>query len=461
MAEEVTQPPRRPGLRGPAGYGARRRPTIKRLLPRTLFGRSLMIIVTPMLLMQAIATFYFFDTHWDEMTKRLAEGVAGEVRFLISESRDLPPAERRALFSQASRTMSLLVSFEPDGALGEVPEVFDFENLAGQITSALDERLSQPFTVTTNVAEEWVVVRILLEDGVLEVVVPRRRLFSSTSRVFILWLLGSGFVLLTVAIVFMRNQIRPIRRLAIAADGLGKGRDVPSLKPEGAQEVRQAARAFLIMQERIQRQITQRTEMLAGVSHDLRTPLTRMKLQLAILGDNPETEELRADVADMERMIEGYLAFARGEGAEPPAPTDLQTLLGDVVADARREGATIDFRMDSRPLILSLRPQAVRRCLANLLSNARRHADHIQVTAGLDEDTAVIVIDDDGPGIPEEQLEDVFRPFFRLDRSRNKETGGTGLGLTIARDVARGHGGDIALTRSPQGGLRCIIQLPL
>src|SRR3990172_6390005 len=273
-------------------------------------------------------------------------------------------------------------------------------------------------------------------------------------------MVGTSLVLFALAKVFMRNQVRPIRRLAAAADDLGKGRDVPDFKLEGAAEVRQAAAAFNLMRNRIRRQITQRTDMLAGVSHDLRTTLTRMKLQLAMLGDVPGVADLHADVAEMERMLGGYLAFARGEGAEQPAPTDLGLLLRDLVAGALRDGATIELEVEPG-LVVPLRPDAVRRCLTNLIGNARRHARTVSIRAMRRGAAIEITVDDDGPGIPPDQREEVFRPFYRLDPSRNPETGGIGLGLTIARHVMRGHGGDPVLTDPPLGGLRARLRLPV
>jgi two-component system osmolarity sensor histidine kinase EnvZ len=214
------------------------------------------------------------------------------------------------------------------------------------------------------------------------------------------------------------------------------------------------------MRERIQRQISQRTEMLAGVSHDLRTPLTRMKIQLELFTDCADVEDLKADVIDMEQMIEGYLAFARGEGAEAPVPTDLNRLINEAVSSARRDGAIVDLHLEGE-LSLPLRPNSVKRCLANLIGNARRYADHVWVQAGRRDDAIEITVDDDGPGIPASSHEDVFRPFFRLEGSRNRSTGGVGLGLTIARDVIRSHGGDITLSDSPRGGLRAVVRLPV
>ena len=274
-----------------------------------------------------------------------------------------------------------------------------------------------------------------------------------------MWMVGSSLVLLTVAILFLRNQVKALRRLAAAADNFGKGRYVPFFKIEGAVEIRQAAVAFLTMRDRIQRQIRQRTQMLAGVSHDLRTPLTRMKLALEILGDDPAVAELKSDVAEMEHMVHGYLDFARGEGTEAAVETDLAMLLDDIAAAMRREGTELSL---DAPLeyLMAVRPNALKRCLANLIGNARRHGGRVWLTAAPGEDGIDILVDDDGPGIAPIDRDRVFRAFVRLDPSRNPLTGGVGLGLTIARDVARGHGGDVRLETSPQGGLRARLHLP-
>jgi two-component system osmolarity sensor histidine kinase EnvZ len=303
-----------------------------------------------------------------------------------------------------------------------------------------------------------------MPDGVLSVLSPERRLYSFTSYLFIIWMLGSSLVLFSIATLFMRNQIRPIRRLAVAADAFGKGRDISDFRPEGALEVRQAARAFLLMRDRIRRQISQRTEMLAGVSHDLRTPLTRMKLQLAMMPDMAEVEEIKADVAEMQVMIDGYLSFARGDGEEEERQVDLSLLLAEIAGNARREGArlTLDPMVtQGDAVILPLRLLSLRRCLTNLIGNAARYGRHVWLSLERRGNFVEILIDDDGPGIPEDQREAVFRPFHRLEPSRNQKTGGVGLGLTIARDIARRHGGDILLRDSPQKGLRAVVRLPL
>ena len=309
-------------------------------------------------------------------------------------------------------------------------------------------------------------MRVALQDGVLSVSPPQRRLFSSTGYIFLLWVMFSSIILLAISVLFMRNQIRPIRRLAIAAERIGKGRDLPpSFKPEGAREVRQASRAFIDMHDRIKRQIMQRTAMLAGVSHDLRTPLTRLKLQVAMLGNTPDSEAMKQDIGDMERMLNAYLDFVRGEGGEASLRIDLKEMLNRVVQATRRTGCTVELEADEGDLLISLRAMAFERCLNNIVGNARKYARSIWIKAERRaqdmQDVIVITVDDNGPGIPEEQLQEVFKPFVRLEKSRNAATGGVGLGLSIAQDIVHSHGGEIVLSKSPHGGLRVTLSMPV
>jgi two-component system osmolarity sensor histidine kinase EnvZ len=434
---------------------------LRRVLPRSLLGRSIMIIVTPLLLLQMVTTLVFYQEHWDTVTKRLARGVAGDIATIIAlMPPDGDPAARERLFGIARTTMYLDIDFVPGARLPALPGVVRATLVDRNLTSALSEFVNRPFLTDTRSLETAVEIHVQLRDGVLQVVAPRRRLFSSTTYLVILGMVGSSLALFAIAVLFMRNQVKPIRQLAGAAEDFGKGRDSAAFRIVGASEVRQAAAAFNQMRDRIRRQIAQRTEMLAGVSHDLRTPLTRMKLALAMLGDGAETADLKADVAEMEKMLVGYLAFARGEGREPAVEIDLREQLQEVVNAAAREGARIALTAED-DLIVTVRPDAMRRCLANLVGNAQRYAQSIVLAAARRDDGIEIMIDDDGPGIPPDKREDVFRPFFRLDPSRNPETGGTGLGLTIARDVARSHGGELELLDSPQGGLRARLWLPV
>lgn len=436
--------------------------SLKKVLPRSLLGRSLLILAVPVILIQVISTYIFFDRHWTKMTDRLAHAVAGEVAVIADTLESGADEEQmRRIGLQAARSLDLLISYEP-GAVMEPdldPARVRRSIVARTLIRALDERLFHPFRVTLDMREKWVGVSVQLEGGVLYISLPQRRLFSSSGYIFLLWMTGTSLALLAVAVMFMRNQIRPIRRLAVAAERFGRGLDVPSsFKPEGAREVRQAAKAFLDMQERIRRQIQQRTAMLSGVSHDLRTPLTRMKLQVAMMS-GPDAEDLRADIADMERMIGAYLEFARGEGGEQAVRTDLRAMLNDVEQKARRQGAAITLSMPE-DIVLSLRPVAFERCLGNLVGNAAKYARHIWIEAARHDGEAEIRVDDDGPGVPEDQFEEVFKPFVRVEGSRNPATGGIGLGLPIAQDIVASHGGRIWLEKSPRGGLRVVIRLP-
>ena len=435
---------------------------MKRLLPRSLFGRALLILVTPVVLIQLIATFIFFDRHWDELTRRLALGFTGDIAMVLQDFRDNPDTEfRDNLFGRARRHMNIDFTWQPDGILPNEPGPFQIKNLIldSRLRKTLSERISLPFRIDTTTYSDRIDVEVQLPEGVLLASTSRKRLTSTTTGLFMMWMVGTAVILLAIAIIFLRNQLKPIRRLAEAADAYGKGHDVEAMKPAGATEVRRATRAFLTMRERIQRQLDQRTEMLAGVSHDLRTPLTRMKLQLAMLGDSEDTANLRTDVQEMESMIDEYLAFARGQDAEAPGQVDVRQLLHEIVAAAQRKGSDVHLANGGN-LHAVLRPNAMRRCVTNLVDNAGRFGTHVAVSASQTDDILAIIVDDDGPGIDEDDREEVFRPFYRLESSRNPETGGSGLGLSIARDVARGHGGDVVLSQSPQGGLRAEVRLP-
>jgi two-component system osmolarity sensor histidine kinase EnvZ len=296
---------------------------------------------------------------------------------------------------------------------------------------------------------------------VLRVFARRSAAYASNAEIFLLWMVGTSSVLLIVAILFLRNQIRPILRLADAAESFGMGREVPSFRPRGALEVRRASQAFIEMKTRIERAMEQRTAMLAGVSHDLRTILTRFKLELALIGDNgPEIEAMKKDVDEMARMLEAYLAFARGDSGETSSPTDMGLFLDDLKAEGDRNGHRVSAVFHGQPIV-TVRPAAFKRCVDNLVSNAARHAKTISITGHRDHRWLTVTVDDDGPGIPPAMREAVFKPFLRLDDARNQNEGGTGLGLAIARDIARSHGGDITLSDAPMGGLRATVKVPV
>lgn len=433
---------------------------LKPYLPKSLLGRSVLIIVMPLILLQLISATIFFENHWSKVGRRLALSVTGEIAFMINELRDVEgPAEREQVLSHFQTTMFLDAVYVPGEVLKNTAKEGE-DILVNQLTSAMDEMVNRPHAIDAASDEDFVRIDVQLAEGVLTVSLPRKRLFSTTTYVFVLWMVGSSMLLFGVAYVFMRNQVRPIRRLSRAARDFGMGRDSPRFKPEGASEVRRAATAFIAMRNRIKRHLQQRTDMLAGVSHDLRTPLTRMKLQLAMMGELDGIEDLRSDITEMEYMLDEYLAFVRGEAGEEAQDTDLSEMLGDIVVQARRKGGNIDLHIEET-LSAPVKVNAFKRALTNLIDNSMRHADNVTVRLGARGEMAEFLIDDDGPGIPEEKREDVFKPFVRLDASRNPKTGGVGLGMTIARDAIRGHGGDVALEDAPGGGLRVKVSLPL
>jgi len=435
--------------------------TLRNYMPHSLFGRAILILVVPLIIVQCVAAFVFYDRVWYVVTRRLAAGVAGEVGVVVQLiGRYNDPATRGWIFETFSESTNLRFNLQPDAILANTGPEIGSGILEKLMVDALVERVRRPFRLNVWSDPRDVLIDVQLPEGVLFVRTPRERLFTTTSYVFILWMVGSSFILFAIASAFMRNQVRPIQQLATAAEEFGKGRDVADFKPYGAAEVRRAAAAFVVMRERIRRFIAQRTEMLAGVSHDLRTPLTRMKLELAMLGDNPSAAGLKSDVTDMERMVESYLAFVRGEGEEQTEQTDLGKVLEDIAVTAQREGNSVSLST-AGDLTLPLRAHAIKRSLTNLVANATRHAAQVAISAERRGHAVEVMIDDDGPGIPPEAREEVFKPFYRLDASRNPATGGVGLGLTIARDVVSSHGGSIQLDNSPMGGLRARIRIPV
>jgi two-component system osmolarity sensor histidine kinase EnvZ len=448
---------------GPADLDIRQRNRIKRLLPQTMFGRSLLLIVMPLVLVQIIAVWIFYDRHWEAVSYRFSSDVAGDIAILI-DAMDLTrtTAERDRLLDHVASVSELSFTVRRDGVLPP-PQASIGTTLEKQLRRALISRVGRPFDIDAESSPHHVLIAVQLREGVLAVDVPLSRLYTPTTYIFIMWMVGSSLVLLSVAALFLRNQVKSLRRLAAAADGFGKGRPVAFSKIEGALEVRQAAAAFMQMRDRIQRQIRQRTEMLAGVSHDLRTPLTRMKLALDLMRRDPAAAGLKSDVVEMERLVNLYLDFARGEGTESPVETDIALLIEDVAAATRRDGTPLAVDHPeglAGGLRLPVRPNALRRCLANLIANARRYGQHVWLSSVPADGGVDILVDDDGPGIPAAERDRVFQPFIRLDPSRNPSTGGIGLGLTIARDVARSHGGDVRLENSPYGGLRARVHLP-
>lgn len=438
--------------------------SIKSMLPRTLFARSLLILIVPIFLIQIVTSVIFFDRHWNKMTTRLAYAVSGEVT-VMADALESNPMALSDVAPYYADHLSMITSFKTGDRLTK--EGFQqegsriWENVVGEkLSKEMTKALKRPFFLHMNFDEKWIEVHVQLDNGVLVVAFPERRFFSSSGYVFLLWMFTVSAILLLVAVLFMRNQIRPIRKLAVAAELFGKGRDVPSFRPSGAREVRQAAAAFLSMHKRIRRQVDQRTAMLAGVSHDLRTPLTRLKLQLEMMDETADIAAMKDDIGQMERMISGYLDFARGEEGEKFSAVILQEMLKDLLVSVKRQGTDITLDCPDEPIVMMLKPTAFERCLSNLTSNAAKYADHVWVSLSASDDSAMITVEDDGVGIDPAQYDEVFKPFTRVDEARSSETGGVGLGLPIAQDIVHSHGGTITLGESEHGGLKVFVRLP-
>ncbi len=448
-----------------SALGPRAAQILSEFLPKGLYARALLIIVTPIVVLEGVIAFAFMERHWQAVTKRLSEATARDIAALVDMYDELPDkGQAQRVIDLARDRLNLTLEVLPDGELPAPGPKRYFDLLDKALSNELRKHVKLPFWIDTVGQSANVEIRVKSEDSILRIVATRSQTYASNSHIFLLWMVGSSVILLTVAILFLRNQIRPILRLADAADAFGKGRRIPDdFRPRGAREVRQAAQAFIEMRDRIKTHVEQRTTMLAGVSHDLRTVLTRFKLELAVMDETPETRALAADVNEMQHMLEDYLAFAKGDGGEEAKPTNLRELLEEVQTESQIYGSAIDLKMRKRKsdLIVPLKRQALKRAITNLVTNAARFGDQVIIRAATEGQWVRIEVDDNGPGIPASERENVFRPFYRLDHARNQNEGNSGLGLAIARDIAKSHGGEIALGQSSMGGLRAIISLPL
>nr|WP_308424390.1 ATP-binding protein [Chelatococcus reniformis] len=430
-------------------------------MPKGLYARALIIIIAPIVLLQSVIAYIFLERQYQNVTRRLSSAVSADIAALVDVYQSYPQdADAATLTRIAAERLGLDVDIlPPDPLPSPQPKPF-FSILDSVLSDEIRKQVARPFWIDTVGRSNLVEIRIQLDKGVMRVIARRSLAYASNSHIFLVWMVGTSLVLMGIAILFLRNQIRPILRLADAAEDFGKGR-TPDFHPRGAREVRRAGLAFLEMKRRIERAIEQRTTMLNGVSHDLRTILTRFRLSLALLpDDDPEVDALRKDVDEMSRMLEAYLAFARGDTGEVAIETDIGDLLEDMQVDLERQGHPTTVEINGDPLA-TVRPDAFRRLVLNLVSNAARHGETIALAVSHDARWLTISIDDDGPGIPAELREEVFKPFVRLDEARNQDEGGSGLGLAIARDIARAHGGDVILQDSPLGGLRATVRVPV
>lgn len=428
----------------------------KKILPHSLFRRFLLIILLPNIFVQLIAVYVFYERHWSGVSKIMAESLAGEVSMIIGSIEETSGDERDVFINIAGRSFSMEIRMLPGGGV-----IKDTPPSLVALDNALKYSLkSRPYYISVEGPEQAIVIHAKIDDAMVEISAPRRRLYTPTTYIFVLWMTGAAIVFVLIAVLFMRTQVRSITKLAEVAEKFGRGQDIPGFKPSGATEVRQASQAFLDMKKRINRQVEQRTEMLAGVSHDLRTPLTRMKLQLALMEQTDSIEELQQDIVEMEKMVQEYLDFAKGKERVVDINVNIADLLRSIVSSYRNLDKKIEVSTQNG-IALHINANSLRRAVTNILDNALKYGENIKLSSSSSQKYAYIIVDDDGPGIANGKREDVFRPFFRLDVARNLDKGGTGLGLAIARDIVVSYGGDIYLDSSTLGGLRVTIKLPL
>ena len=415
-----------------------------------------MIIILPIVLMQIAVAYIFFNAHWVRVTATLSDSIAAEIAFAVELYEQAPSSERVTRLDELMRpNMELSIDFVSLDQLPETERKSFFSTLDRTLRKAMNKSISDPYWFDTTRYPNHIDIRVKVENGVLRFITTRDRVFAPTGFMFIFWLTATTALLTGISIIFAKNQARPIIELAKAADAFGRGQNIGNFKPTGATEVRLAGQSFLKMRQRLQRHIDQRKAFLAGVSHDLRTPLTRLKLHFAINDDADDLAE--SDLIEMEKMLEGYLDFARGTVSEDREPHRIDLIISDAL---RKYSQDIEFTHDSSPII-DLQVTSFTRAINNLVSNGLKYGDQVRVNLTQNDASIIIDIEDDGPGIAEEDRKLAFQPFQRLDGARNQNIEGVGLGLAITRDIIQSYGGRLTLEDSDMGGLKACIRLPL
>ena len=429
---------------------------IKKILPQTLLGRSILILVVPLIILQIIITVIFYNRHWDTITRHRTIDFVNDITLVVESFEKNKSRENQIwILSNVSEKLQLQtiyienkkLSFEKDNEKTSKLEEYLLENL---------DPLGKKFNLNINNKKKLITVMVEVNNGILEFRANKKRIYSSTTYIFILWMIGASIILFIVALLFLKNQIKPIRKLAIAVDRFGKGKNIQNFKPSGAKEVRRVSNAFKIMKDRIENSITQRNKMFSSISHDIRTILTRMKLNLEL--HKLDKGGLKKDLIEMEEMVEEYLKYAKGEEKEKIQKINIVNLLNSI--KKRYSKKNISFKNDKK-INISIRLNSIKRCINNILSNSLKFSKKVEISCNKKKDYVEIIIDDDGPGIPNSERKKVLQPFYRVEASRNRNTGGIGLGITIAADIINNHGGNFLLEQSPLGGLRAKIYLPI
>lgn len=429
---------------------------IKTHLPKSLFGRFLLIIVLPCIIAQIFAVYMFYERHWSGVSKHMILAFTGDISMIVRNAHSLPLDERKKFLKSANDNLYLSVKFYDNKRISNVDKNPELQELTEALSSIIKHKYVTYFTH----GDSKIAIDVQMMDGLLHIVASKKRLVNPSTYIFIMWMIGAALLFLIISLLFMRNQVRSITNLAEAAQKFGMGGYDDEFKPTGAAEVRQVAESFIEMRDRIKKQIQQRTEMLAGVSHDLKTPITRIKLQLAMMKPTNEIKDLQEDILEMEKMIQGYIDFAKGKERVADSSVNISDLMRSIVAGYHKFDQNIALKTKNG-IMLHVNSNDMRRVISNIIDNSLRYGKNISITIGKSEKNAIIMIDDDGPGIPIKEREKVFKPFYRIDNSRHLESGSTGLGLAIAKDIISSYGGDISLDKSQMGGLQVIIKMPL
>ena len=423
----------------------------KDVLPKGLYSRSLLIIIIPVVVLQGILTFVFLDRHWQLVTRKLSSAVASEIATFIDV---VPSLGLNKVIELSERFYDAEVNYIPNKKIISNPPK-PINLVENTLSKELSKNMNNSFWVDAHTYEKRVIVQIEKKEGIYEFIIPRRNVYATNSHIFLVWMVISSLLLVSVAVIFMRQQIKPIEKLSKAAQQFGLGKKMENFKPSGATEVRRAAEAYLKMQERIERFIEQRTLMLAGVSHDLRTPLTRLKLQIEMLSDDKTNIELLSDVNEMQKMLENYLDFAEDVTREKATKTDLKKMINEIIDSESAKSKTIEFNIkNDEPIFFECRTIAMKRCITNLLNNACSYGDRVRIALEKKKDVIDISIEDNGPGIDKSDYDKAIKPFIRLDSSRNQNIPGSGLGLSISQDITSNHGGKLIMSKSNLGGLK-------
>ena len=430
---------------------------IKNLLPKRLFYRSLIIVATPIILLQVTISIVFFDSLWIKTNKGMTNSLVSEIYTFTQAYKNEKDYNKQNLTDLYYQNFQLNINFIENEKIPEIKKERWFSPIDRTLRRELKAKFNQYWFDTTTY-KDLIDIKIAHQNGIFEIILPKERVTNSSARIFALWITLPAFLLIFIAILFLKNQTRPIVNLARVAEKFGKGEHVEELRPSGALEIRQASYEFDRMRRRITRHLKQRSEMLSGISHDLRTPLTRLKLQLAFLKDKKIEKKMQIDIDEMEKMLNEYLQFSQSQFNEITETVEINKLINELIS--RYEGKKISFSQEEK-IYFDGRINSLKRCFNNLINNALKYGDEINISLKKSLNNIILFVDDNGPGIPDKEKENVLKPFYKIDKSRNESKPGVGLGLSIASDIIRSHGGNLSLMESPQKGLRVKISLPL